>query len=415
MFTNVEIITIGDEIITGHRIDTNSSFIARNLVRMGLNVRYKTSVGDSLDVMEEAFRLALKRAQIVIATGGLGPTDDDITKKAIVKVFKRNLIFHEDLLEDIRRRYAARGIEMPAINQNQALLPQGATIFPNQYGSAVGICIAEEGRVFIALPGVPFEMEQILIGEVVPYLKNLNVGRKIVTLGLRTTGAVESKLAELITPGLKLEPDVKLSYLPAPSSIELRILATSDNEEDARRKVTDLERYLESVIGKYIFGRNEDTLEAVVGQLLADNDRTLSVAESCTGGGLGQLITGVPGSSRYFLGGIVAYANDVKISQLDMDPKILDEHGAVSEECAMAMAAGCRKRFESDYALSITGIAGPNGGTEDKPVGTTFVGLSSLHDTYAKKFNFGFRRASVRERAGYAALELLRREILDIS
>ena len=168
---DVEIITIGDEIITGHRVDTNTAFIAQQLTRIGLNVRYQSSVGDLIDAMEEAFRLALKRAQIVITTGGLGPTDDDITKKAIVKVFKRNLIFHEDVLEDIRARYRKRGSEMPAINQNQALLPQGATIFPNKHGSAVGICIAEEGRVFISLPGVPFEMKQILVDEVAPYLE----------------------------------------------------------------------------------------------------------------------------------------------------------------------------------------------------------------------------------------------------
>jgi len=415
MLSDVEIITIGDEIITGHRIDTNSAFIAQHLVRMGLNVRHKGSVGDSLEAMEEAFRLALKRAQIVITTGGLGPTDDDITKRALVKVFKRNLIFHEDVLEDIRKRYAARGIDMPAINQNQALLPQGATIFPNQHGSAVGICLSEDGRVLIALPGVPFEMKQILIDEVIPYLKNLNVGRTLVTESLRTTGAVESKLAELIAPGLHLDADVKLSYLPSPSSIELRVMATSESEDEGRRKVGEVTRYLESVIGKYIFGRNDDTLEAVVGQLLADNDRSLAVAESCSGGGLGELITAVPGASVYFLGGIVAYANDVKTNQLDVDPKILEDHGAVSEECAKAMASGCRARFEADYALSITGIAGPDGGTDDKPVGTTFIGLSSLHATYARRFNFGTRRESVRERAVYAALEMLRREILDIS
>lgn len=412
---NVEIITIGDELITGHRVDTNSAFIAQQLTRLGLNIRYKSSVGDSLEAMEEAFRLALKRAQIVITTGGLGPTDDDITKKAIVKVFKRNLIFHEEVLTDIKKRYAARGIEMPAINQNQALLPQGAAIFPNKHGSAVGICMAEEGRVFIALPGVPYEMKQILTDEVIPYVRNLNVGQTLEVVSLRTTGAVESKLAELIAPGLKLEPGVRLAYLPSPSSIELRVLATADSADVAKEKVQGVVKYLETAVGKYIFGRGDDTLEAVVGQLLSDNDRTLSVAESCTGGGLGELITAVPGSSKYFLGGIISYSNTAKINQLGVDPKTIEQHGAVSEECAVAMASGCRERFESDYALSITGVAGPDGGSDKKPVGTTWVGFSSLHDTYARQFNFGTLRENVRERAMYAALEMLRRDILDIS
>ncbi len=411
---DVEIITIGDEIITGHRVDTNTAFIAQTLTRIGLNVRYQSSIGDSLEAMEEAFRLALKRAQIVITTGGLGPTDDDITKKAIVKVFKRNLIFHEDVLEDIRARYQKRGVEMPAINQNQALLPQGAITFTNKYGSALGICIAEEGRVFIALPGVPHEMKQILVDEVAPYLSGLNVGLVMEVVSLKTTGAWESKLNELIAPGLKLEPGVRLAYLPSPSSVELRVIAAAETRPEAAEKVQNVVRYLESTVGKYIFGRDDDTLEAVVGQLLKDNDRTVSVAESCTAGRLGQTITTVPGASIYFLGGLITYSNEAKINQLGVDPKILEEHGAVSEECAMAMAVGCRKLFESDYALSITGIAGPDGGSDEKPVGTTWIGLSSLHDTYAKQFNFGSYREAVRERAVYAALEMLRRNILDI-
>lgn len=410
----VEIITIGDELITGHRIDTNSAFIAQQLTRIGLDVRYRSSVGDSLDVMEEAFRLALKRAQVVIVTGGLGPTDDDVTKKAIVKVFKRNLIFHEDVLEDLKKRYAARGIDMPAINQNQALLPQGATIFPNKHGSAMGICIAESGMVFVALPGVPYEMKQILADEVLPYLQRLKIGQVLEVVSLRTTGVVESKLAELIAPGLKLETGVKLAYLPAPAAIELRVMATAETQDGAREKAQNVVRYLESAVGKFIFGRESDTLETVVGQLLADNDKTLAVAESCTGGQLGMLITSVSGSSKYFLGGIVAYSNEVKIEQLGVDPKILEECGAVSEECAKGMAEGCRKRFGSDYALSITGIAGPGGGTAEKPVGTVWIGLSSIHETYAKKFSLGTLRESIRERAVYAALEMLRRNILDI-
>ncbi len=408
-----EIITIG-ELVSGHRVDTNSAYIARQLTRLGINVKYKSSVGDSMSAMEECFRLALRRAKIIITTGGLGPTDDDITKKAIVKVFKRNLIFNEDILEDLKERFAKRGLEMPAINQNQALLPQGATLFPNKHGSALGICISERGRIFISLPGVPFEMKQIMTDEVVPYLKELNQDQALKIVSLKTIGIIESKLAEMITDNFRLGQNVKLAYLPAPSGIELRISATAENEDEANEAVQKTIREIEARVGRYIFGREDDTLEAVVGQLLVDNDRTLAVAESCTGGQLGMQITVTPGSSKYFLGGIISYSNDVKIEQLKVDQNIIEKHGAVSEECAMAMAKGCRELFNSDYALSVTGIAGPDGGTEDKLVGLTYIGLSSIHDTFAKEFNFGSLREINRSRAIYAALEMLRRNILDI-
>ncbi len=412
---DVEIITIGDEIITGHTVDTNAAFIARQLTAAGHNVKHLSSIGDSVEIMVDAFHLAIKRAQVVITTGGLGPTDDDITKKAVVKLFKRNLVFHEDVLEDIRARYAKRGIDMPAINQNQALLPQGATFFANKIGSAVGICIAENDRVFISLPGVPAEMKQILTDSVIPYLEGIRTGPVLKVVKLCTTGIIESKLAEMIAPKLKLESGVKLAYLPSYGGIDLRVMAASEDENETTEKLQKIVRYLESVCGRYIYGGDDDTLEGVVGQLLKDNDKTLAIAESCTAGQLGMLITSVPGSSAYFLGGVIAYSNDVKENQLSVNHDIIEQHGAVSEQCAKAMAAGCRKALGSDFALSITGIAGPEGGTEQKPVGTTFIGLSSVHGTYAKQFNFGAYRESNRARASYAALELLRREILDIT
>jgi len=411
---DVEIITIGDELLSGHTVDTNAAFIARQLNAIGYTVRYRSSVGDSLEQMEEAFQLALRRARVVIATGGLGPTEDDNTKKAIVKVFKRNLIFLEDVLDEIKARFARRGVEMPPINQNQALLPQGATYFPNEHGSALGIMISEKGRSFIALPGVPKEMEQITRDSVIPYLKGLRAGKAIEVITLRTTGVGESKLTEFIAPGLKPDSGVKLAYLPTYGGVDLRVTAVDDNADGARAKANDLVRHLEATVGKYLFGRDEDTLEAVVGQLLKDNDLTLSVAESCTAGQLGNLITAESGASDYFLGGIISYSNDAKTNLLGVDTAIIKSHGAVSEECAVAMAEGCRKKFGSSYAISVTGIAGPSGGTDEKPVGTTWIGLSSSHAKYAKKFAYGTNRNVNRTRAAYAALELLRREILDI-
>jgi len=412
---NAEIIAVGDEILLGHVIETNSAFIARHLTGLGFSVRFKSVVGDNVEAMEEAFRLAWKRSQVIIVTGGLGPTDDDLTKRAIVKVFKRNLILHDDILETLRARFARRGLEMPALSQNQALLPQGATFFPNRIGSAVGICIAEQGRVFIALPGVPVEMQQIMTDEVVPYLAKLHVGQAIAIVTLRTTGIGESQLSELIASGLKLEPGVKLAYLPHFGAVDLRVVAAAPQAVEAEARAERLVRHIEKSVGNYIFGRDEDTLAGVVGRLLKDNDKTLAVAESCTAGMLGMAITDVPGASAYFIGGLQAYANEVKTAQLGVSEQILSEHGAVSEECAVAMAAGCRKLFGSDYALSITGIAGPDGGTDEKPVGTTYIGLASAHAAYARHFRLGTERQINRTRAVNTALELLRREILDIT
>lgn len=411
---NTEIITIGDEIITGLTIDTNAAFIARELTASGFGVKYQTSVGDEVEAMEEAFRLALNRVQIVIVTGGLGPTDDDITKKVIVRVFKRNLVFHEEILEEMKERFTRRGMEMPAINQNQALLPQGARFFSNKFGSAPGICIAEKGRIFISLPGVPSEMRQLMTDEIIPYLTSLKTGRKIFVINLRTTGITESKLAEMIGPSKKLKRGVKLAYLPSYSGVVLRIISTAETEQEAQDNANKLARQIESVCGKYIFDRDDESLEAVVGQLLKDNDKTLACAESCSGGQLGMTLTSVPGSSDFFPGGIIAYSNDAKTDQLHVDPEIIKKHGAVSEECAKAMATEARKLFDSSYALSITGIAGPDGGSDDKPVGTTWIGLASAQGCTARLFLFGNSREANRTRAVYAALEILRREILDI-
>jgi nicotinamide-nucleotide amidase len=411
---DVEIITIGDEVVTGHTVDTNSAFISRQLTEIGLTVKYKSSVGDSIELMEEVFRMALKRAHLVIVTGGLGPTDDDLTKRAIVKVFKRNLIFHEDILDEIKERFRRRGLEMPALNQNQALLPQGASFFPNKLGSAVGICIAEEGRIFIALPGVPSEMKHLLTDEVIPYLRKLHTSQSISVIKLRTTGIFESALAELIMPGLKLESGVKLAYLPSYSGVDLRIMATGADDTEAAAKATKLAKHLETLCGKYVFGKDSDTLESVVSDLLRTNRSTVSVAESCTGGQLGMALTSIAGSSDYFIGGLLAYANEVKMQQLGVSEAILAKDGAVSEVCAINMADGARKLFGTTYALSVTGIAGPGGGTESKPVGTVYIGIASAKRTFAKKYQFGIDREINRTRATYTALELLRREILGI-
>jgi len=412
---NVELISIGDELITGHTVDTNSVHIARRLADIGLTVQYKTAVGDDLPRMEEVIYQALKRADIVIATGGLGPTDDDITKRAIVKVFKRNLVFHENILEDIRQRYAARGIDMPAINQNQALLPQGATYLANKTGSAVGIVIAEDGKIFASLPGVPREMKIMVDEELLPYLQGRIKQEAIRVIKLRTTGIIESELAERITPHLKLPESVRFAYLPSYSGVDLRIISQGPSQEVADDNAEKIAAKLTDVAGSYIFGRDDDTLEMVIGRLLNQRKETLTVAESCTAGLLAGQITSVPGSSEYFERGVITYSNRSKVELLDVPEEIIERHGAVSAETAETMALGLRDKFGSDYGIAVTGIAGPGGGTEEKPVGTVYVAVSSKNGVVSKLLQLGKDREINRKRSIYAAMELLRRTILEIA
>lgn len=411
----VELISIGDEIITGHTVDTDSVYIARRLADIGLSVRYKTAVGDDLKSMEEVFYQALKRADLIVTTGGLGPTDDDITKKVIVKVFKRNLVFHEDILEDIKSRYARRGIKMPSINQNQALLPQGATYLPNKFGSAVGIVIAEEGKIFVSLPGVPREMMQIVDDELIPMLQARSRQEHLSIIKLRTTGIIESALAELIMPEIRIPETVHLAYLPSYSGVDLRVISSGATRDVADENAAKIAADIRKAAGKYIYGEGNVTLEAVVGDLLKSKSLTLATAESCTAGLLAGQITSVPGSSAWFDRGVVVYSNKSKCDLLDITPQLIDDFGAVSTPVAEAMAKGLIQKYGVDYGVAITGIAGPDGGTDDKPVGTTFIAVASKEMVHSRKFTFGMDREMNRGRSVYAALEMLRRAILEIS
>jgi len=411
---DVELISIGDEIITGHTVDTNSAYIARKLAEIGLPVVYKSSVGDDLKRMEEVFSIALKRSNIVITTGGLGPTDDDVTKRAIVKVFRRNLVFHEEVLEDLRQRFSARGIEMPSINQNQALLPQGAEYLPNRIGSAIGIVINENGRIFVSLPGVPREMQVITDEELIPYLQAHIKEQFLKTIKLRTTGIIESALAEIIQPHLKIPETVRLAYLPAFCGVDLRIIASGRSQQEADSAANEVKEQLVRLAGKYIYAEGDESLEELVGRLLKEKKARVTTAESCTAGMLAAKFTEVPGSSDYFDCGFVTYSNESKVELLDVPPEIIEEHGAVSLQAAEAMALSAREKAGVDYSVAITGIAGPDGGTDEKPVGTVFIAVASPDGVKSKKFSFGRDRHMNRNRTVYAALEMLRRIILGI-
>lgn len=403
-----EIIIIGDEILYGQTIDTNSAFIAEKLGELGVEVSYKTAVGDEVKKIVEAIHLAQRRADLVITTGGLGPTSDDLTVKAIAKAFKRNLIFHPEILKKIEERFKARGIEMPKINQNQALIPQGAKALENPLGSAPGILIEEDKKIFISLPGVPKEMKAILGQEVIALLKPKVSKTKIVHRKIRTTGIIESKLYEKIQDLLKDLKEIKVAFLPSYQGVDLRLTANLKTSAKSKDVVTQLEEKIKGRIGEFIYGYDEQTLEEVVGKMLKDKGKTLSVAESCTGGLIAAKITNISGSSDYFERGVVSYSNQAKMEILGVPKELLDKFGAVSPEVALAMAQGVRKISKTDLGLSVTGIAGPSGGTKEKPVGLIYIGLADSQKSWVEKFLFGQDRMINRERASQAALNMVR-------
>lgn len=403
-----EIITIGDEIIYGEILDNNSAYIGEKLSSLGFEVIFKTSVGDDLKRIIEAIKLSLERADLVIATGGLGPTNDDLTKKAIVKAFKRNLVFHEDILKKVEEGFKRRGIKMPKINQNQALLPQGAKALTNQYGSAPGIFIQEGKKFFFALPGVPLEMRSIFEEEVLHFLKTKTSKKFTLQKILRTTGIVESAIYDKMEPILKLKSPVKIGFLPGYSGVDIKLKTTVETEELASKNISEIEEKVREILNEYIYGTDKQTLEEVVGKFLLDRKKTISVAESCTGGLIGAKFTNVSGSSNYFIGGIITYSDEAKIEILKVPRDIIDKYGAVSEQVAILMAEGIRKISKTDYGLSATGIAGPTGGTEEKPVGLVYTGFAHENDSFAQKHIFGGDRQAIRERTAQAALNMVR-------
>jgi nicotinamide-nucleotide amidase len=417
-----EIISIGDEILYGEIVDANSTFIAEKLTNEGIEVVFATSVGDDIAKIAQAFDTAESRADVIVVTGGLGPTSDDLTKKALVKAFKRNLVFHEEILKEIEKSFAKRGKSMPKINQNQALIPQGAKPLANLWGVAPGIFIeadAPSGRgniLFFALPGVPLEMKWMLENEVLPILRSKKSNGFILRKTLRTTGISESALYERIEGVLEPKEDIKIAFLPSYLGVDIRLTAnlmqkSESAQMDARlgeAKIEELEQRIRDILGIYIFGTGDQTLEEVVGKLLADNGKTIAVAESCTGGLIGAKFTNVSGSSKYFERGMVTYSNQAKIELLGIPQEIIDQYGAVSERTAILMAEGVRKSAKTDYGLSSTGIAGPTGGTPEKPVGLVYIGFACENDSFAQKFQFGGERITNRERAAQAALNMVR-------
>ena len=409
---SAELITVGDELLYGQTIDTNAAFIGEKLSEAGIELDFHTTVGDQPDKLLNAIGQAFNRVDIVLTTGGLGPTHDDITKKVICKFFKRQLVFHEDILKKLEKKYASQGMTMPYINQNQALLPQGAKFIDNKIGSALGIIIEDAGKIFVAIPGVPNEMKIMMTEHVIPILERRGSRRVIVHRRIRTIGITESAIYEKVKSTIDEKSAVRIAFLPGLEGVDVRLTVKSDDKEKAKEAIEDTQNQFIKKIGDYIFGYDDDELPVVTGKLLLDKKMTLAVAESCTGGWLGKLLTDIPGSSAYFWGGVIAYTDEIKIKILSVPAIVIERHGAVSIETAKYMAEGVKNLSGASIGMSITGIAGPSGGSPSKPVGLTYIGISTPEGTSAKEYHYGRDRNRNRMRASCSALDMLRRHLL---
>ncbi|MDD8017892.1 MAG: competence/damage-inducible protein A [Bacteroidota bacterium] len=410
-----EIITIGDELLIGQVINTNQAYIAEQLNTVGIYCDRMTTVGDNENVILDSFTTAFERSDVVCVTGGLGPTHDDITKKVVSKFFKTELVMNNDVLAQIEVLAQRRNIAMIQSNIDQALVPKGCTIIPNSAGTAPGMMFEIGKKYFFVMPGVPYEMKGMMDEWIIPFFEKKNISSVVRHRSLKTTGIGESMLAKEIgnvDDVIGRDGTTTLAFLPNPMGTKLRITVKEKSIDSAQLKLNNAEQILRSKIGKYVYSSDEKDLEDVIGEFLTKHKMTLAVAESCTGGMISNRITNVPGASIYFLRGYVTYSNQAKSEELNVPKELISSHGAVSKEVAEAMAHGARVNAKTDIALSVTGTAGPTGGSPEKPVGLCWIGYSDKDITFAMKFNFGDNRLRFKERASQAALELLRRKLL---
>jgi nicotinamide-nucleotide amidase len=408
---NAEIVAVGSEMLTPQRVDTNSLYLTAELNNLGVEVVGKYVIGDHLERLASAVRLALSRSQIVILSGGLGPTEDDLTRDAVALALDRKLIYHPEIADAVEQRFARLNRKMAEVNKRQAFLVEGAGVLPNDRGTAPGQWLEESGAVLMLLPGPPHELKAMFERQCLPRLARLVPPMVIRTVELRVAGMGESDLDQLIAPVYKKYENPATTILAAAGDIQIHLRARCPTQAEADALLVEVAGPIELLLGDRIYSRNGESIEAVVGDLLRKHRATVSVAESCTGGMLGERFTHVPGSSEYFVGGFITYSNEMKIELLGVTPEILAEHGAVSKETAEAMAIGARRRTNSTYALSITGVAGPDGGSEAKPVGTTHIGLAGPTGTEVLKRQFIGDRVRIRSFASQMALDLLRRRL----
>jgi len=414
---HIEVVTIGDELLLGYTIDTNAAHLARTLAAEGVEITRRTTVGDTADAIAAAVREALDRAGAVITTGGLGPTSDDLTKPSIAALFGRGMVLDEQHLAWMKERFTRLFQRpMPAANRQQAMLPEGARKLRNNHGSAPGIWLEDErGRWVAMLPGVPREMRGMLADTLLPLIRERIGGERRVVRSrtLRTTGLGESFIADRVASLEGGVGDVALAYLPNVEGTDLRVTVRNAPPEDATKRLAVAAERLRTVVGDVVYGEDGADLAAVVLDLCREKGLTLAVAESCTGGLLGARLTAIPGSSDVVIGGVIAYSNALKVSLLGVPSTALAEQGAVSEPVVLAMAAGARSATGASIGVAITGIAGPGGGTDEKPVGTVWIASDVAGKVEARRLRLIGDRGEVRQRAAQAALEMVRRRVLD--
>ncbi len=405
---NASIVSIGNEILHGQTLDTNASYLSHKLLSIGIPVISWHAAGDDVDLIARTLRLSTEDADIVIVTGGLGPTDDDVTRQGLAKFLNVSLEFHSELLEKIEKHFSSRNIAMPLNNRSQACLPGGAQAIENKRGTAPGIAAQSGAKLIFVLPGVPSEMKQMFEESIGPQLVKFTAGQVVVVQRLRCFGAGESAIAELLGDIMRRDRNPQVNCTVSSGIITLHIIASAGDKNTANELVQADEKFIRNILGDLVFGEGEQTLAQVAGEELAKRKQTVAVAESCTGGLLTKLITDVPGASKYFTYGWVTYSNNAKTTELGVPAELIEKHGAVSEQAAAVMAEQARQKAGSDFAISITGIAGPTGGTEDKPVGLVYIGLSDAQEVQAKRFIFSADRETVRMRAALTALNMLR-------
>jgi len=408
---DAEIIAVGSELLTPYRLDTNSLFLTQKLNSFGIEVRFKTVVGDDRVRLGEAFRAALARSQLVILTGGLGPTEDDVNREVVADVLGRPLCEVEEIRRHLEERFVRLGRTMSPNNLRQALVPQGADWLENPNGTAPGLWIEQDGRIAILLPGPPRELEALFDTACLPRLQRIATGQRLRSRVYKVVGLPESELDQRIAPIYKPYDNPTTTVLAVAGAIEVHLRARAGSDEEAEALLAELGDKIEGVLGDHVFSTHGETLEQVVGMYLVMKQKTVATAESCTAGLLSERLTRVPGSSNYFVGGAVVYSNELKTKLVGVPAELIAENGAVSKPVAQALADGIRLRTGASFGVGITGIAGPVGGTPEKPVGLVFVALADERGTQVREFRFPGDRERIRFWATQAALEMIRRRV----
>ena len=414
-FMNVEaeIITIGDEILIGQTVDTNSAWMGQRLNDVGVDVDRVVSIRDTKEAIVEALENVKPKTKLVLLTGGLGPTKDDITKYTLQDYFGGDLVFNQEAYDNVERIFKMFKKEVIEVNRLQAMIPSTCIMLLNEMGTAPGMLFERDGVYYVSMPGVPYEMKHLIRTHVLPLIKEkLNPG-VVIHRTILTQGLGESFLAEIIKDWQdSLHEEISLAYLPSAGMVKMRLTVKGRDEKFLNELIEDAVAKLLPQIEKYVYGTENDTLESVVGALLKNDNATLSSAESCTGGNIARLLTTIPGSSAYFIGSVVAYHNKVKQNMLDVSENDLKTHGAVSEPVVLQMANGAKEKFGTDYAVATSGIAGPDGGRKDKPVGTIWIAVAGPKRTITRKFNFGNNRLRNIQKTSFMALNMLREELM---